>query len=624
MDAEPLGQLAEGRLRRLATRLGDEPDDVRAARPARRSRVQLVDRGHLAAGRTDRALEVRGLGVEDPVQVAAQRARDLPRLELEERPGRADPPQERARRCRRSSTSRRRGRAGSATRPGSPNPVEPIGEDAARRRPATTNSRCVRPPDRLSEPRARNRPRSQASRQCSGDGGPVEGGDRRRPAGRSPRRPRRRARGARRRRATGASRRERPCVARARRGRRREAERLGPPVAGPRRIDRGELRPQGEDEVAVACRSPARRARDGGDGPVRPSGPPMRGAGRSPPARGSGSRPRRAARDRGAGRRPDRRRRRARGVGAARHAPAARPGGPAPIGARSGARTQAGCWRGPRRRCPAPAWATSAATWSARSIPVVSPTWVATLQTKIRSADAVATASLDLRAGAGSAAGSCRGCPGPRTISSASAIAASASSQAAIPVRRHPRPLDPDRLRDHRLAVDDCVPSWSRAWSVSGIAAAGTTWPRTARTRFARRTPSSKSPPSIWVIAASRMLPTGCPPSGRRPPGVDRSASRRSGARGPRRRASRRRRGPRGSAGCRRPAGSPSCVAQDAGRAAVVGDRDDRGQVARVLLEAAQDRRLAGPAADHDDPRAAGERLPLVDQLDEPAALATG
>ena len=62
-------------------------------------------------------------------------------------------------------------------------------------------------------------------------------------------------------------------------------------------------------------------------------------------------------------------------------------------------------------------------------------------------------------------------------------------------------------------------------------------------------------------------------------------------------------------------------VAQHARRSAVVGDRDDRGQVARVLLEAAQERRLAGPAADDDDARPAGERLPLVDQLDQPAAL---
>jgi hypothetical protein len=63
----------------------------------------------------------------------------------------------------------------------------------------------------------------------------------------------------------------------------------------------------------------------------------------------------------------------------------------------------------------------------------------------------------------------------------------------------------------------------------------------------------------------------------------------------------------------------PELLAQDAGRAAVVGDRHDRGEVARVLLEAAQDRGLAGAAADDDDARPAGERLPLVDQLDEAA-----
>ena len=58
-------------------------------------------------------------------------------------------------------------------------------------------------------------------------------------------------------------------------------------------------------------------------------------------------------------------------------------------------------------------------------------------------------------------------------------------------------------------------------------------------------------------------------------------------------------------------------VAQDAGRAAVVGHGDDRGQVARVLLEAPQQRREARPAADGHDPRAAREEPLLVDQLDE-------
>ena len=61
----------------------------------------------------------------------------------------------------------------------------------------------------------------------------------------------------------------------------------------------------------------------------------------------------------------------------------------------------------------------------------------------------------------------------------------------------------------------------------------------------------------------------------------------------------------------------PELLAQDAGRAAVVGDRDDRGQVAGVLLEAAQQRGQAGAAADRHDPRAARQEPLLVDQLDE-------
>ena len=61
-------------------------------------------------------------------------------------------------------------------------------------------------------------------------------------------------------------------------------------------------------------------------------------------------------------------------------------------------------------------------------------------------------------------------------------------------------------------------------------------------------------------------------------------------------------------------------VAEDAGRAAVVGDGDDRGQVARALLEAAQQHRQAVPSADRDDPRPASQRLSLVDELDQAAA----
>ena len=63
--------------------------------------------------------------------------------------------------------------------------------------------------------------------------------------------------------------------------------------------------------------------------------------------------------------------------------------------------------------------------------------------------------------------------------------------------------------------------------------------------------------------------------------------------------------------------GIPSSLAQHARRAAVVGDGHDRGQVARVLLEPAQQRRQPGPAADRDDPRPARQEPLLVDDLDE-------
>ena len=63
--------------------------------------------------------------------------------------------------------------------------------------------------------------------------------------------------------------------------------------------------------------------------------------------------------------------------------------------------------------------------------------------------------------------------------------------------------------------------------------------------------------------------------------------------------------------------GIPSSVAQHARRAAVVGHGHDRGQVAGVLLEPAEQRRQAGPAADRDDPRAAGEEALLVEELDQ-------
>ena len=66
------------------------------------------------------------------------------------------------------------------------------------------------------------------------------------------------------------------------------------------------------------------------------------------------------------------------------------------------------------------------------------------------------------------------------------------------------------------------------------------------------------------------------------------------------------------------PGGStPSSRWSAPGAAAVVGDRDDGGDVAGVLLEAAQQRREAGAAADGDDLRAAAQVAVVVDDVDD-------
>ena len=132
--------------------------------------VERRDGVELAAGGADRALEVRRLGVEDPVELAAQRPRDLPRLELEQRPGAPI----RRRNVPTASpffevTTPRPRRSRHET--GSPKSVSRAASSGASSG-STTNSRWVRPPARLSEPRARNRPRSQAARQWSAAGSP--------------------------------------------------------------------------------------------------------------------------------------------------------------------------------------------------------------------------------------------------------------------------------------------------------------------------------------------------------------------------------------------------------------------------------------------------------------------
>src|SRR5579863_8499248 len=62
-------------------------------------------------------------------------------------------------------------------------------------------------------------------------------------------------------------------------------------------------------------------------------------------------------------------------------------------------------------------------------------------------------------------------------------------------------------------------------------------------------------------------------------------------------------------------------LAQAAARPAVIGDGDDRREVRRVLLEAAQQGGEPGAAADRDDPAAAVELAALVDDLEQPLAV---
>ena len=87
---------------------------------------------------------------------------------------------------------------------------------------------------------------------------------------------------------------------------------------------------------------------------------------------------------------------------------------------------------------------------------------------------------------------------------------------------RPPRPARPSGVSQRRwmpsTAMIEDWPSTTRPSASSGVerqrrpAMTGTTWPRTARIRLIRRTPSSKSPPSTAVIAARSRLPTACPP----------------------------------------------------------------------------------------------------------------
>ena len=107
------------------------------------------------------ALEVGGLGVEDAIEMAVQLARDEPRLELEDARRRAARAQEREDRLG-ALPGHDAAAAAHAPAAGKPDVGQARGERAAPRRAArrARGARARRP--RLSEPAARNRPRSQA------------------------------------------------------------------------------------------------------------------------------------------------------------------------------------------------------------------------------------------------------------------------------------------------------------------------------------------------------------------------------------------------------------------------------------------------------------------------------
>ena len=315
---------------------------------SRPSASSTRDRVELPACRRDRALEVRRLGVQDAIELAAQRPRDLARLELEEGARRADAAQERAdglgalpghdatvaahpprrragrprqagRRAPGPRPAARRTRGGSGRRPGS----------ASRARGTCRGAR----PSGNARPPCPSRTAPAARRRRRGAGG--------RPAGRPPVRARRGRCRARRDSASRSHGRAGSIAASSV----RSATTRSRSVLAHRQADRVDGPPPGAGLGLVGCAGRARPAARvvvvgvvGVDDVVEHE----RGCGRSSAASAGGP-PRRA---------------RSSGVRASN---------------RSLART--------RSTSPGAVWAKRASTWSARSMPSVSPSWVATLQT---------------------------------------------------------------------------------------------------------------------------------------------------------------------------------------------------------------------------------------------------
>ena len=298
-----------------------------------------------------------------------------------------------------------------------------------------------------------------------------------------------------------------------------------------------------------------------------------------------------------------------------------------PLGACASNRLLASTMSG---RCAAP-WRASASMWSARSNPPVSPGCVATLHTNTTSAPDAAIAS---RIPGTTSAGRrlVNRLPGPMTMSSASAIALERVLGRVDVLGRDPDAVDAVGPGDPALPGD----------------LGAVVEPRAERDHGARRRHDPAAHREHAVHLAHRLLEVallelapapraaGCRRRGRRGPPAASPGLARPGPAG-RRRTGRGVDGRRGAgeAVLEQPAHQrlgvgqrhdavadvadrrdPELGPEHAGRAAVVGDGDHGREVGRVLLEPAQQRREAGPAADRDDARAAGEEPLLVDDLD--------
>ena len=62
-----------------------------------------------------------------------------------------------------------------------------------------------------------------------------------------------------------------------------------------------------------------------------------------------------------------------------------------------------------------------------------------------------------------------------------------------------------------------------------------------------------------------------------------------------------------------------NCFFDFAGRSAIVGDGDDSGDIAGILLQSAQHRGKPGAAANDDDSRSLRQFAPLIDHVRQPA-----